>query len=261
MLAEHEIGYHSSSHSVRPAIFEYTDVPDYQEAIQVSLERETSRINPLTGQIEGRGGLWSLRELFPDKKILSFRSPGLCWSPPHLEALKKLGIRYDFSTDLLPKKITFSGITFYPYPWTVVPPEGREPLARSTQHYLFRRILSNRIIVFDMHPQSLVNAELWDSIYFHANPVSLTRVKQKTGKEVRKCILDFAKFLMELSFWHKMGIIDVSTMLEPTNQNLHLSENLISKSYNRAMDWPIRFFDYHPKFLRLHFSKFFGYNF
>jgi len=260
MLAEHEIGYHSSSHSVRPAIFEYTDVPDYQEAIQVSLEREASRINPLTGRIEGRGGLCSLRELFPDKKILSFRSPGFCWSPPHLEALKKLGIRYDFSTNLSLKKITFNGITFYPFPWMMVPPEGGRPLASSAQRYLFRHILSNRMTVFGMHPQSLVNAEPWDSIYFHGNPVSLTRVKQKTREEVRKCILDFARFLMELSFLHKMGIIDVSTLLELTNQHLQLSENVISNSYHTAMDWPIRFFDYHPKFLRLHFSKFFGYN-
>jgi hypothetical protein len=178
-----------------------------------------------------------------------------------LEALEKLGIRYDFSTNLSPKKISFNGITFYPYPWMMVPPEGSKPLASSAQRYLFRRILSNRMIVFAMHPHSLVNAEPWDSIYFHTNPVSLTRVKQKTREEVRKCISDFAKFLMELSFLHKMGIIDVTTLLEPSNQHILLSENAISNSYHTAMMWPIRCFDYHPKFLRLHFSKFFSYDF
>lgn len=260
MLAEHEIGYHSSSHSVRPTIFEYTDVPNYQEAVQASLERESSRINPLTGRIEGRGGLWNLRELFPDKKILSFRAPGFCWSPPHLEALKKLGIRYDFSANLSRKKITFNGITFYPYPLMLVPPEGEEPLRRSVQRRIFRRILSNRMIIFAMHPQSLLNAEPWDSIYFHANPISLTRVKQKTCKEVSKCTSDLAKFLMELSFLHKVGIINVSNLLEQTNQHLQLSENVISNSYHTATEWPIRFFGYHPKFLRMHFSKFFAYD-
>ena len=55
LLEEHEIGYHSTSHSVHPTIFEYTDVDDYQEAYRASLSREVSHINPLSGTIEGRG--------------------------------------------------------------------------------------------------------------------------------------------------------------------------------------------------------------
>src|ERR1700690_4116449 len=51
LLNEHQIGFHSSSHSVRPRIFEFTDVRSYQEAYQVSLLRETSHVNPLTGAV------------------------------------------------------------------------------------------------------------------------------------------------------------------------------------------------------------------
>ena len=51
-LSCHEIGYHSSSHSVRPWIIEYTDLSSYNEAVAISLKRETSHINPETGQID-----------------------------------------------------------------------------------------------------------------------------------------------------------------------------------------------------------------
>lgn len=71
LLNEHEIGYHSSSHSVRPTIFEFTDIQDYEKAYQISLERETSHINPLTGKIEGKGGIHSVKNLFPKKQIIA----------------------------------------------------------------------------------------------------------------------------------------------------------------------------------------------
>src|SRR3990172_8970078 len=57
LLEEHEIGYHSSSHSVHPTIFEFTDVEDYEEAYKNAILRETSHINPLNGHIEGEGGI------------------------------------------------------------------------------------------------------------------------------------------------------------------------------------------------------------
>lgn len=96
LLCEHQIGYHSSSHSVHPTIFEFTDVEDYEQAYQVSLERETAHIDPLTGEIDGKGGILTLRALFHTKQITSFRAPGHCWAPPHLEALRTLGIVSDF---------------------------------------------------------------------------------------------------------------------------------------------------------------------
>lgn len=90
LIKDHEIGYHSSAHSVHPTIVEYTDVENYDIARQISLKRETSHINPLTGECEGKGGIILLKALFPKKEIISFRAPGFCWSPPHLEALKDL---------------------------------------------------------------------------------------------------------------------------------------------------------------------------
>ena len=39
LLENHEIGYHSTSHSVRPIIAEYTDIEDYGEAIRIAFFR------------------------------------------------------------------------------------------------------------------------------------------------------------------------------------------------------------------------------
>ena len=68
LLEKHEIGFHSSAHSVRPTIFEYSDVENYEDAYAISLERETSHINPISGEVEGKGGIQALRDLFPSKK-------------------------------------------------------------------------------------------------------------------------------------------------------------------------------------------------
>lgn len=44
LLKTHEIGFHSSGHSVRPIIAEYTDLQSYQQAFLNSLKRETAHI-------------------------------------------------------------------------------------------------------------------------------------------------------------------------------------------------------------------------
>lgn len=156
-LDEHEIGYHSTSHSVHPTVFEYTDVGDYQEAYHTSLSREVAHINPLSGAIEGRGGIEALRDLFPHKKMESFRAPGFSWSPPHLEALTHLGVKYDFSTNISDIPVEYRGITFFPFPLFI----DSVPL-RS----FLRSVMRKKVTVVDFHPNFFVNEDWWDSIFF-----------------------------------------------------------------------------------------------
>ena len=113
LLEEHEIGFHSSSHSVHPTIFEYTDVASYEKAYEIALVRETSHINPLNGQMEGKGGIFAVRSILGDKEIVAYRAPGFCWSPPHTEALRDLGVKFDFSSILAPTPVFYKGLTFY----------------------------------------------------------------------------------------------------------------------------------------------------
>jgi len=147
-LKNHEIGFHSSSHSVRPIISEYTDVKSYHQAYSISLERETAHINPLTGIIEGEGGIYLLQDLFRPKKIEAFRAPGMSWTPPHLEALVNLGIKYDFSSNITaPEPIRYKGITFYPYTLT-------QQWDGKLYDYqcLISALLKYKVAIFDMHP-------------------------------------------------------------------------------------------------------------
>jgi hypothetical protein len=255
-LADHEIGYHSSSHSVRPIIPEYTDISSYEEAIEISVARETSHINPLNGQIEGNGGISSLKNLFRSKTISAFRAPGLCWSPPHMDALKKLGIEYDFSAFFL-KKTTINGITFYPYPLMMLPPNGINPLTLWAQGHIFRKIAHQQTTVLALHPHSLFETIGWDCIYFNGNPSVLKRVKYKSSNEIAKSILILNRFLLELKLLQKTGIIDVSTSLAPSNEKIALADSQISQCYLKAIEWPIQKFKYKPRFLSSYFYKFF----
>ena len=251
LLSEHQIGYHSSSHSVHPAIFEFTDVEDYQQACKISLERETARINPLTGEIEGKGGILLLRELFPNRQIASFRAPGHCWTPPHLEALRTLGITFDFSTNLSSTTINFKGTTFYSYPilghW-----EGK----RWEHRLLLASIFKKKLVVLTCHPSLLVNKTEWDSIYFDSNPKTLTPPPPRNPAEARHLLHNFDSLLSNISKLRKMQIIDTTPKLESTNTTLKLNESGIRECYNWSMRWAIDL-HHHPKFIFHHFLQYF----
>lgn len=201
LLENHEIGYHSSGHSVRPIIVEYTDVEDYALAQKISLKRETSHINPLTGECEGSGGITFLRALFPPKKVISFRAPGLCWSPPHLEALKELGIQFDFSADLSTKPISQRGITFYPRICATT--FDIMHLFRYT--FIFKFLAESHLAVLSFHPNHFVYVNHWDSIYYSGNPKKLYHAKARSWTETKDILQQFELFLKRLSFLQKMA--------------------------------------------------------
>jgi peptidoglycan/xylan/chitin deacetylase (PgdA/CDA1 family) len=253
LLAEHEIGYHSSSHSVHPTIFEFTDVNDYEEAYLVSLKRETAHINLFNGEIEGNGGINTLRSLFPGKEVVSYRSPGCCWSPPHIEALRDLGIKFDFSASLNNRPIYHKGLTFYTYPiiahWTGEASEYR---------LLLLSLLKSKSSVLGLHPSLFVNRTEWDSIYHEGNPKHITKPLARTHQQINLLFRRFDSFLKQLQLLQKTGVIMVATALQESDRRPIVSENLVKKCYSISMKWPRQRFHYEPKFLRNHFFRFFG---
>jgi len=66
MMKEHEIGYHSSGHSVHPNIPEFTDVEEYTRAYEISLLRETAHIDPLSGILDGPGDFELFKACSPE---------------------------------------------------------------------------------------------------------------------------------------------------------------------------------------------------
>ncbi|UCE95198.1 MAG: polysaccharide deacetylase family protein, partial [Candidatus Bathyarchaeota archaeon] len=215
-LSEHRIGYHGSSHSVKPRIIEYVDVPNYEKALQMSLHRETSQINLETGGIEGEGGILALREIFPRRQIECFRAPFLVWSPPHLEALRNLGVNYDFSSSVacLHFPVSFKGITFYPSPVHVDDLDAmffyRED-RYSSPKLIERLLLRSAFSVLNMHPSSLTKNTLG--------------IRTKIATSLLHLLFDRIRFLQ------KCGLIEVTTSLNQDCQALRLDKVNIKKIY------------------------------
>jgi len=254
LLKSHEIGFHSSGHSVRPIISEYADVESYSKAYSISLERETSHINPLTGKVEGVGGLHFLQDLFHRKKIEAYRAPGMSWTPPHLEALVDLGIKFDFSSDITNSEpVCHKGVTFYPYTFT-----QKWEGSLSDYQCLLSAILKRKIAVFDLHPTLYVNQDMWDSIYFRGNPTTLLQVRERPRKETQSLFMRFELLLKQINFLRQTRLMDVDSNLNALSKDLILSENSVEKYYRGSMRWSKRFFNCNPRFIRAHFDEFFG---
>lgn len=252
MLRNHEIGFHSSSHSVHPTIPEYADTKSYEKAYEISLQRETSHINPLTGMPEREGGIYVLQDLF-NTKIQAFRAPGMCWTPPHLEALKSLGIKYDFSTNLTySEPVFYKGITFYPF--TVI-----QQWTGTKYEYecLFNSILRNNVTIFDLHPTLLVNQVEWDSIYYKGNPKSISTVPKKPQKEIELLFHNFELLVKRIVFLSKLKLIDTAIDLKSSHMELKIDRREIERCYKTSMRWPVKYFNYDPKHIKRHFYEFF----
>jgi peptidoglycan/xylan/chitin deacetylase (PgdA/CDA1 family) len=253
LLMDHEIGFHSSSHSVRPFIQEYTDVKSYDQAYSISLKRETAHINPLTGKMEGKGGINLLKNLFHPKKIEAFRAPGGSWNPPHLEALVHLGIKFDFSSNLTTSTPAhYREVTFYPYTST-------QKWVGTLSDYtcLLSTLLRRKVTVFDLHPTWCVNAYEWDTIYFRGNPSTLIKVRERSPEEVKLLFTRLELLLKQINLLRHTELIDVDPELNIPSVDLTMNENDVHDCYSASIRWPKRFFDYSPKYVYDHFHEFF----
>jgi len=253
LLNDHEIGFHSSGHSVRPIILEYADVESYRHAYLISTERETSHINPLTGEVEGEGGIYFLQDLFRPKKIETYRAPGMSWSPPHLEALVDLGIRFDFSSNITTSEpVHYKRVTFYPYTFT-----QKWEGSLSDYKCLFSAILKRKVAVLDLHPTLYVNQNMWDAIYYKGNPSTLLRVHERSPNETKSLFTRFEALLKQINLLRHIGLIDVNPNLSAVFKDLITSENSVQRCYERSIEWSRKYFSFSPRFIRAHFFEFF----
>jgi peptidoglycan/xylan/chitin deacetylase (PgdA/CDA1 family) len=253
MLGDHEIGFHSSGHSVHPTIPEYTDVESYEQAYEISLEREASHIDPVTGHPEGEGGFRFLQKLFRSKRIRAFRAPGMSWTPPNLEALASLGIEFDFSSNITDSKpVEYKGMTFYPY--TLI-----QKWHGTLYDYecLVTALLKREISVLNLHPTLYVNQYEWDSIYYEGNPSNLRRVPQRPFKESNSLFKRFDLLLKRISFLQDAKLLAIDPNLDAATANLKINKGDVERVYSWSMRWPKRRFHYFPRFVRSHFRQFF----
>lgn len=253
LLRRHEIGFHSSGHSIHPLIAEYADVESYDQAYSISLERETAHINPLTGRVEREGGIYFLQDLFEPKRIRTYRAPGMSWTPPHLEALAKLGIEFDFSSGITTSEPAhYKGVTFYPYTFT-------QEWEGSSYDYqcLLSAVLRRRVAIFDLHPTLYVNQRIWDSIYYSGNPPELLRARERPPEEARLLFNKFELFLKRVHTLRQAGLIEVDPNLTSSPKELSVNQNQVQRCYEMSMRWPKAHFGYSPRFIHAHFNEFF----
>lgn len=258
-LEEHELGFHSSAHSVHPTIFEYCDVERYEDAYELSLERETSHINPLSGRAEGKGGIRALKDLFSSKNVSAYRAPGYCCPPPHLEAMASLGIRYDFSWGLSKTAVNYKGITFYPRPFFLdcenALLEDKSKIANWAM--LMRSIFMREMTVLNFHPHSFVEKDYWDSIYHRCNPPELERALPRDSRETQRMLTKLEALLKIVRRLEEFGVIDTSPYLTRPKADLDTAKLDIDKLADDYSFWPKTFFGYEPKHIYSQLSNIF----
>jgi len=261
LLKGNLIGYHSSSHTIQPRIFEYTDVEDYQQALEISLKRETSSIDPNTGKIMGEGGILRLRRIFQNNNVKFFRAPFLCWAPPHIESLRDLGIRFDFSTGISDIPSQFKGLTFFPSPIVVDSIFEKvvsvvENQKRVLPRFLLKKMLSRQCTVLLMHPSKLICTDQVDrSASEHEVEVRFTK------KSRSKLTLDLVALKMlfcELSILERTGAITITPSPRMTDHNLDAQKIDAEKLWKENALICKKLFNYKPTFMRNHFAQFFG---
>ncbi len=169
-LAQHEIGYHSNTHSQHPTPAEYEEALDWEGGVEEFDRRE-------------RTGFDDVRRVFGQKPTC-YGQPGSSWAPQSHAALKKWGV--DVYLDeaghvglegkpfwyggLLNVFNTSEGSKLHPSEdWSNL----AEAKARFQEFYL--RMTSRRdggIISLYFHPCEFIHREFWDGVNFArgANP-------------------------------------------------------------------------------------------
>jgi len=98
---------------------------------------------------------------------------------------------------------------------------------------------------------------MWDSIYYAGNPPKLLRVPEKPLKEARSLFSKFELLLKQVSMLRHAGLIEVDSNLTTSPKGLSVNQNQVQECYETSMRWPKKFFNYTPRFVRVHFNEFF----
>ena len=246
-LSQHRIGYHSASHSRSLPIIHCTDVPDYGLAVENSTRSESSEADP----ISQTHNLQILSEVFPRNVIDCFRAPFLVWTPPYLEALRTLGIRFDFSSYMSDTPVTFKGITFYPGPITI-----DDTLAtfitkadpRSTPKLTLGQLFQRSVSVLHFHPSSLL---------FHRYLHSRKGNRFRGQIQVKLAISMLHLLLKRIDILRRNNLVEVTSSLSQGWPVLKPEEIDIGRVYWLGVKNAVTHFNYQPRFVRGHFMHFF----
>jgi hypothetical protein len=240
MFDLHEIGYHSSLHTRRPTIQEYTDIQDYEEAVRVSIAHES-----------GPTGLEFLRETFREKEINAFRAPRLAWSPAHITALYNLGIRFDFSTCVSNDAVNHRGVTFFPRPIEIDRIYSPITLAR-----VMKQLLTRQTVVLDLHPSVLMYKGWWDWEFMHPDISPRYRPKPRSSVDMAVRLVAFRVFFFLVRVLTDIGVVEVTPKLKSSLVPLRTNTVDVAALYRRSISASLWFVRYRPANFMRHLTLF-----
>lgn len=241
-LRTHEIGYHTSVHSERPTLIERVDLQDFHKAIQKSMQIE-----------KDARALPNLRRLF-SKDLTKFRAPRMCWNPAHMVALRRLGIKSDFSADFSEKIVQCNGLIFYPSPiWvdTILRP--------GTWARFLAKIARGGVIVVALHPSKILYSGAWDWESLEPEIGILHRQRPNSTLGVAARIVAYQMFFGLIEGCTRIGLIETRTNL-PANEteSLDPSNLQLSRVYHAAVYPSLKFINYLPKYWFSQLEAFMG---
>jgi hypothetical protein len=109
----------------------------------------------------------------------------------------------------------------------------------------------------DFHPDFLVNENWWDSIFLSGiNPDRMYGVAPRPPNRVRRMFRRFDMLLRIVYLLSKMEIIESCNEAAKSDIELAPSEIDVEKVYRMIALWPTRQFNYKPRFIRSHLSRF-----
>jgi hypothetical protein len=163
-LAQHEIGYHTNTHSQHPTVAEYESTLDWDTGIDEFTRRE-------------RAGFDDLRRIF-GKAPTCYGQPGSSWAPQPFAALQKWGVRVYLDEG---KQVGLKGKPFWYGGLLNIfntaegsqlrPNDDWSNLAEAKAKFqdFYFRMSSRReggVISLYFHPCEFVHREFWDGVNF-----------------------------------------------------------------------------------------------
>lgn len=169
-LREHEIGYHSNTHSQHPTVAEYESALDWEEGVEEFTRRE-------------RPGFEDLKRIFGQAPSC-YGQPGNSWAPQSYGALDKWGVRVyldeAFHVGLDGKPFWYGGllnIFNLPDGDKLRPNEDWSNLDKAKADFqeIYSRATSaapGGLLSLYFHPCEFIHAAFWDAVNFSngANP-------------------------------------------------------------------------------------------
>lgn len=216
-LAQHEIGYHSNTHSQHPTPAEYEAPLDWSDGVEEFTRRE-------------RSGYDDVRRIFGQTPI-SYGQPGSSWAPEAFAALKDWGVKVYLAegkqVGLNGKPFWYGGLLniFNTTEGSKLRPDtdaGWDGLADARARFqeFYLRMTAKReggIISLYFHPCEFIHKEFWDAVNFahgaNPAPAEWQSPPTKSPEESEKALRYFQNLVTYMKSFPQVEFITASQAL------------------------------------------------